>query len=111
MARKAAEAEPAEDIPANKPVGQGNLGFRQGAEGVVVSSTARIRAVRQFTAQLQRALQREDAMEAMIANVETTLTERTGLLFDSKRDLDELRAIRPNVAHDGFCLWFYFCFS
>ncbi len=52
VAAEAAEAEPAEDVPADEPVGQGELGLSQGAEGVAVSRAVRVRAVGQLADQL-----------------------------------------------------------
>src|SRR3982751_3825147 len=99
VSSEASEAEPAEDVPGDEPPGQGDLGLGQGAEGLVVSGTGRIRAVSQFADQFERTFQRKDAVEPMVADVKMAFAQGAALLLDRQDDLGERGILRPTVAH------------
>jgi hypothetical protein len=99
VAGEAAKAEPGEDVPGDEPPGQGDVGFRQRSEGVVVSRAGGVRTVSQFADQFQGTGQGEDTMETMVTDMEAVPTQGAGLLLDGQHDGGEGGVLRPTVAH------------
>src|SRR5205823_4471788 len=99
VAGEAAVAQPAEDVPADEPPGERNLGLGQGAEGVGMARTSPVGAVGQFADQLDGPRQGEDPVEPVIADVQGTRTADAGLLFDRENPLAEDGVGRPAIAH------------
>ena len=64
-----AMSKPAEDIPADGPMRQGELRFRQRAEGPVRAGTFGNGAMDQLADQRDRPIEGVDAMEAVIADL------------------------------------------
>jgi len=96
---KATLAEPAEDIPANGPPGQSDLRLGQRALRVVMGGAARVGAVREFADEFERPLEGVEAVEAVVADVEVSLTERTGILLNREYALGESGVGRPGKTH------------
>src|SRR5262249_52842388 len=98
---EAAVAHPAEDVPADQPAGQckGKLSGR--AEGLPTSRAARVGAVCQATNQLNWALEGENAMDAVVANMQGLPAVRTGVLLDIHNLAVKQRVFRPPETHRG----------
>jgi hypothetical protein len=99
VAGEAAVSQPAEDVPADEPPGQSDLGFGQGAESVGVGSAARVGTVGEFTDDLQGTLEGEDAVEAVVANGQGTSAHRAVFLLDGEDLLSKDGVGRPTVTH------------
>src|SRR5262249_32228170 len=91
--------EPAEDIPADGPMRQGELRFGQRAEGAVRARTLGTGAMGQLADQFDGSLKGMDAMEAVIADLQPSLAEVADLLFDGKNAWREDRVGRPAITH------------
>jgi hypothetical protein len=99
VAGEAAKAEPGEDVPADQPPGQGDLGFGERAEGAVVSGAAGVRAVSEFADEFEGTLKREDVMKAMVADMEVVPTEKADPLLYGEDHLREPGVSWPTVTH------------
>src|SRR4051794_7662308 len=92
-------ADPAEDIPADGHLGQGDGDFEFGAPGLGVSRTGRIGTVVELADQLHRPVQGMEAAIAMIADMHHPSTGRTVPVKDVEFPGREIRVRRPSVSH------------
>ncbi|MDB5307662.1 MAG: hypothetical protein JWO38_1864 [Gemmataceae bacterium] len=77
MAGKPPVPEPTEEIPGEVRPRECDREFGQGAEGVGVGSTRRVRAVDERADQFEGAADRQDPVKAVIANGQCPPTDRT----------------------------------
>src|SRR3954453_21444509 len=92
-------ADPAEDVPADRHLGQGEGDLELGALGLGVSRAGRIGTVVELADQLHRPVQGMEAAVAMIADVHPPSTDRTVPVQDVELPESEIRVRRPSVSH------------
>ena len=90
---------PAEDVPANRPVRWGNHGFLFGALRLGVAGAVRIRAMVEFADQLHRPFECMNAAVAMVADVHHPPTGRTSTVEQVEFPKSEIGIRRPLVRH------------
>src|SRR5207249_1676909 len=98
-ARTASVSDPAEDVPADRHLGQSESDFEFGALGLGMSRTGRIGTVVELADQLHRTVQGMEAAIAMIADVHHPSTDRTVPVKDVEFPESEIRVLRPLVSH------------
>src|SRR3954449_3723521 len=92
-------SDPAEDVPADRHLGQGDGDLELGTLGPGVSRTGRIGAAVELADQLHRTVQGRDAAIAVIADVHYPSTGRTVAIKDVEFPEGEIRVRRPLVRH------------
>src|SRR5260370_28546741 len=92
-------ADPAEDVPADRSLGQGDGDLEFGSLGLGVSRTGRIGTVVELADQLHRAVQGMDAAIAVIADVHHPSTGRTVAVEDVEFPEGEIGILGPSVSH------------
>src|SRR5260370_12746451 len=92
-------ADPAEDVPADRSLGQGDGDLEFGTLGLGVSRTGRIGTVVELADQLHRPVQGMDAARAVIADVHHPPTGRTVPVEDVEFPEGEIRILGPSVSH------------
>ncbi len=92
-------ADPAEDVPTDGHLGQGEGDLELGALGPGVSRTGRIGTVVELADQLHRPVQGMEAAIAMIADMHHPSTGRTVPVKDVEFPGREIRVRRPLVSH------------
>ena len=99
VSSEAAMSDEGEDISADEPAGQSQGKFSGGAEGVRTRGTGRIGTINEATAQLERMLQRVDAADPVVANVQATAALVTAVLLDIEDQGVEDGIFRPAETH------------
>ena len=99
MAREAAMPDPAEDVPAEDPMRQGDGGLEFGSDHLVMSRAGRVGAMIELADQMDGPLEVEDAMVAMIADVYGASADRAGAVQDIEFPEGEVGGFRPAVGH------------
>src|SRR4051795_8784639 len=92
-------SDPAEDVPADRHLGQSEGDLELGALGLGVSRTGRIGTVIELADQLHRAFQGMEAAITMIADVHPPSTDRTVPVQDVDFPEGEIGVRRPVVSH------------
>src|SRR3954471_1318371 len=92
-------ADPAEAVPTDRHLGQGDGDLEFGTLGLGVSRTGRIGTVVELADQLHRPVQGMDAAIAMIADMHHPPTGRTVAVEDVEFPQGEIRLRRPSVSH------------
>src|ERR1035437_1199921 len=92
-------SDPAEDVPADRHLGQSDGTFEFGALGLGVSWTGRIGTVVELADQLHRTVQGMEAAVPMIGDVHHPTTDRTVPVKDIEFPQSEIRIHRPSVSH------------
>ena len=95
-------SNPAEDVPADRHLGQSNGDFEFGTLGLGVSWTARIGTVVELADQLHRSVQGMEAAIPMIADVHHPSADRTVAVKDVEFPQGEIRVGRPSVSHSAY---------
>ena len=91
--------DPAEDVPADRHLRQGDGDLEFGALGPGVSRAGPIGAVVELADQLHRPVQGMDAAIAVIADVHHPSTDRTVAIKDVELPEGEIRVRRPLVSY------------
>ena len=99
MARTAAMSDPAEDVPADRPLGQSDGDFEFGALGLGVAGTGGIGTVVELADQFHRAVEGMEVAIAVIADVHHAPTDRTVAIEDVEFPQREIRILGPGVRH------------
>lgn len=99
VAGTASMPDPAEDVPTDRHLGQGEGDLGLGTLGPGVSRTGRIGAVVELADQLHRTVQGMEAAIAMITDVHHPSTDRTVAVKDVEFPEGEIRVRRPLVSH------------
>src|SRR3954470_8090076 len=92
-------ADPAEDVPAEDPMRQGDGGLDLGADRLVMSGAGRVGAMIELADQMDGSIEVEDAMVAMIADVHGASADRAGAVQDIEFPEGEVGVVRPAVGH------------
>src|SRR3954471_8414929 len=92
-------ADPAEDVPADRPVRWGDGDFQLGTAGLGVSGAAGIGAVVELADQLHRAVEGMEVAVAVVADIHPPSTGRTGAVEDVEFPESEIGIRRPVVRH------------
>ena len=99
VAGTAAMTDPAEDVPADRPLGQGEGDLEFGALGLGVPGAGGIGAVVELADQLDRAVEGMEAAIAVVADVHHPSTGRTVAVEDVEFPEGEVGILRPVVSH------------
>src|SRR5215208_4088448 len=91
--------DPAEDVPADRHLGQGDGDLELGTLGLGVSRTGRIGTAVELADQLHRTVQGMEAAIAVIADVHPPSTGRTVAVEDVEFPESEVGIRRPMVSH------------
>jgi hypothetical protein len=91
--------DPTEDIPPNRPLGEGNGGFELRAFGLGVTGAAGIGAVVELADQLDRTVQGVDAAVPMVTDIHDAPTDRAITVEDIEFPESEIRLLGPGVRH------------
>ena len=94
-------SDPAEHVPADRHLGQGEGDFEFGALGPGVSRAGRIGTVIELADQLHRAVQGMETAVAMIAEVHHPPASGTASVQDVEFPQGEIGVRRPLVRHPG----------
>src|SRR3954463_12760631 len=92
-------ADPAEDVPADRPPGGGNGGFDLGALGLGVSGTVGVGAVVELADQFHGAFERVQAAIAVIADGHSPTADRAVAVEDVEFEASEIGVRGPSVGH------------
>ena len=99
VTRTPAMSDPAEDVPANRPVRWGDRGLQFGALRLGVAGTGPIRAVVQLADQLHRAFEGVKAAVSVVADMHPASTDRTGAVENVEFPVREIGILGPLVRH------------
>src|SRR3954466_5526776 len=99
MAREPAMADPAKDVPADRPLGWGDGGFDLGALRLGVSGTVGVGAVVELADHLHGAFERVQATIAVIADRHPPTADRAVAVEDVKFKASEIGARGPSIGH------------
>jgi hypothetical protein len=99
VTRTPAMPDPAEDVPADRPVRWGDRQFEFGTPGPGVARTGPIRAVVQFADQLHRAFERVNVPIPMIAEGPPASADGTSAVEDVEFPVREIGILGPLVRH------------
>src|SRR3954454_5073697 len=94
-------ADPAKDVPADRPLGWGDGGFALGALRLGVSGTVRVWAVVELADQLYGPFERVQATIAVIADRHPPTAARAVAVEDVKCEASEIGVGGPAVGHAG----------
>ena len=94
-------SDPAEDVPTDGHLGQGEGDLEFGALGPGVPRAGRVGAVVELADQLHRAVEGMEPAMAMVADVHPPSTDRTVAVKDVEFPESEIRIRRPMVSHPG----------
>ena len=100
MSSEAAMADPTEDVPSEGPVGHGDGGLGLGADGLVMARAARVGAMIELADQMGGAVEAEDVMMAMVADVHGATADRASPVGDIKLPGGEFGLFGPAIGHD-----------
>src|SRR5450631_3761684 len=92
-------ADPAEDIPADKPVRQSDGCFGERTERLGATCTAGIGTMHQFTDDFGWPVQGEDGMTTMIADRHAPLANWATAILDIQIQAGKIRVFRPAETH------------
>src|SRR3954452_1267872 len=92
--------DPAEDIPADAPTGQGDRRFDLRAFGRGVPGTARIRAVVELADEMDGTLDGEEVTMAMVADIHPAAALGAVAFDDVEFPKSEVRILGPKMRHD-----------
>src|SRR3954453_1883463 len=92
-------ADPAKDVPADRPLGRGDGGFDLGALGLGVSGTVGVGAVVELADHLHGAFERVQATIAVIADRHPPTADRAVAVEDVKFKASEIGARGPSIGH------------
>src|SRR3954469_8288599 len=92
-------ADPAKDVPADRPLGWGDGGFDLGALGLGVSGTVGVGAVVELADQLHGAFERVQATIAVIADGHPPTADRAVAVEDVEFEASEIGVGGPSVGH------------
>jgi hypothetical protein len=93
-------ADPAEDVPSEDPVGHGDGGFGLGADGLVMPRAAGIGTMVELADQMSGAIEAEDVMMAMVADVHGATAGRARTIEDIEFPEGEVGLFGPVIGHD-----------
>ena len=93
-------ADPAEDVPSEDPIGHGDSGFDLGADGSMMPRAAGIGTMVELADQMSGAVEAEDVMMAMVADVHGATAGRTRTIEDVKFPKGEVGLFGPAIGHD-----------
>ena len=94
-------ADPAEDVPADRPMGQGDRDFEFGALGLGVPGAARVGAVVELADQFDGPVEGMEAAVAMVADVHHPPAGGAVAVEDVEFPEGEVRILGPGVRHPG----------
>ncbi len=94
-------ADPAEDIPADGPLGQGDGDFEFRALGPGVPGAAGVGAMVELADQLHRAFEGVDAAVSVVADVHPAATGRAITVEDIEFPEGEIGIFGPSIRHPG----------
>src|SRR4051795_8360851 len=92
-------ADPAKDVPADRPLGWGDGGFGLGALGLGVSGTVGVGAVVELADHLHGAFERVQATIAVIADGHPPTADRAVAVEDVEFEASEIGVRGPSVGH------------
>src|SRR3954453_5513504 len=92
-------ADPAKDVPADRPLGWGDGGFDLGALGLGVSGTVGVGAVVELADHLHGAFERVQATIAVIADRHPPTAGRAVAVEDVKFKASEIGVRGPSIGH------------
>src|SRR5215471_5971720 len=98
---KAALPQPTHHIPAEHPPRHGDRGLSFGTERLGMGRAGARGAMRELADQMQRPIEREHPMMAMVTNGQRTAACPAPLLLDCQFDACELRVFWPAIRHEG----------
>src|ERR1700688_753703 len=90
---------PAEDIPADRPMRWGDARFDFGALGFAVPGTTGVRTMVELTDQFHRTVERMNVTIPVIADVHHAPTDRAVAIKDVEFPQREISTRRPMVRH------------
>src|SRR5438067_1905827 len=93
-------ADPAEDVPSEDPVGHGDGGLGLGADGPMMPRAAGIGTTVELADQMSGAVEAEDVMMAMVADVHGAPAGRARTIEDIKFPEGEVGLFGPAIGHD-----------
>src|SRR4051812_31905570 len=93
-------ADPAEDVPADAPTGEGDRRFDLGALGLAVPGTTWVGAVIELADEMGGAVEGEEVAMAMVADVHPVATVGAVAIDDVKLPEGEVGILRPDMRHD-----------
>src|SRR3954449_2321041 len=93
-------ADPAEDVPAEDPMRQGDGGLKLGADRRVMSGAGRVGAMIELADQMDGSIEVEDTVVAMIADIHGASAGRADAVQDIEFPEGEVGVFRPAVGHD-----------
>src|SRR5512135_1991782 len=93
--------DPAEDVPADAPTGQGDGRFDLRTLGLGVPWTTRVRAVVELADEFDGTVEAVEVARAMIADVHSVPAVGTGTIEDVKLPESEVGILWPEMGHDG----------
>jgi hypothetical protein len=99
VAREAAMADPAEDVPADAPAGQGDGRLDLGAHGRGVARAAWVGAVVELADEMDGTVQGEEMAMAMVADIHQVAAAGAVAVEDVKLPFGEVRILGPVVRH------------
>src|SRR3954464_12800544 len=92
--------DPAEDVPADAPTGQGDHRLDLGALGRAVPRAARVGTVVELGDEMDGAVEGEEVAMAVVADVHFVTTVRAVATDDVKFPESEVGILRPVMRHD-----------
>jgi hypothetical protein len=92
-------ADPAEDVPSEDPIGPGDSGLGLGADGPVMAGAARVGAMVELADQMGGAVEAEDVMMAVVADIHGASADGAGPVDDIKLPGGEVRVLGPGIGH------------
>ncbi len=92
--------DPAEDVPADAPTGQGDRRFDHGTLGLGMPGTAWIGAMVELADEMDRTIEGEEVAMAVVADVHFVTTVRAVAIDDVKFPEGEVGILRPEMRHD-----------
>jgi hypothetical protein len=99
VASEATVADPAEDVPAEDPVGHGDGGLDLGTDGAMMPRAAGIGTMVELADQMSGAVEAEDVMVAMVADVHDATADRASTVEDIKFPEGEVGLFGPAIGH------------
>src|SRR5438046_158434 len=98
-------ADPAEDVPADAPAGQGDGRLDLGALGPGVPRAARVGAVVELANEVDGAIAGEEVAMAMVADIHRVAADGAFPVEDVKFPGGEVGRLRPMMRHgDDLCV-------
>jgi hypothetical protein len=94
-------SDPAEDVPTDRHLGQGQCDLEFGTLGLGVPRTGRVGTVVELADQLHRTVESMEPAIPMVADVHPPSTDRTVAVKDVELPVSEIGIRRPMVSHPG----------